>query len=79
MNEESKEPRPQGGALKPKFLNPKSRSRTKFGMTKRAETNSHVMLNLFQHLVYFFSAFSRRTFHPRPQDGVYGFRKMIEK
>jgi hypothetical protein len=67
----SKEPRPQGGALKPKFLNPKPRSRNKFGMTKRAETNSHVMLNLFQHLVYFFSTFSRRTFHPRPQDGVF--------
>jgi hypothetical protein len=40
-------------------------------MTKRAETNSHVMLNLFQHLVCFFSAFSRRTFHPRPKDGVF--------
>ena len=40
----SKKPRPQSGALKPKFLNPKPRSRTKFGMTKRAETNSHVML-----------------------------------
>jgi hypothetical protein len=48
-------------------------------MTKRAETNSHVMLNLFQHLVYFFSTFSRRTFHPRPQDGVFrcGLNKYI--
>ena len=48
-------------------------------MTKRAETNSHVMLNLFQHLVYFFSAFSRRTFHPRPQDGVFrcGLNKYV--
>ena len=70
-NKTSKESRPQSGTLKPKFLNPKPRSRTKFGMTKRAETNSHVMLHLFQHLVYFFSAFSRRTFHPRPQDGVF--------
>jgi len=26
---------------------------------------------LFQHLVCFFSAFGRRTFHPRPQDGVF--------
>jgi len=34
-------------------------------MTKRPEPNRHVMLNLFQHLVYF-SAFSIRTFHPRP-------------
>ena len=67
----SKEPRPEGGALNPKFLNPKTRSRNKFGMTKRPEPNCHVMLNLFQHLVCFFSAFSRRTFHPRPQDGVF--------
>jgi prepilin-type N-terminal cleavage/methylation domain-containing protein len=81
------EPHPQGWALKPKFLNPKPRSRNKFGMTKRAETNSHVMLNpesvmpnlfrhlfragLFQHLVCFFSAFRRRTFHPCPQDEVF--------
>jgi 5,10-methylenetetrahydrofolate reductase len=27
------------------------------------------MLNLFQHLICFFSASGRRTFHPRPQDG----------
>ncbi|OGP95630.1 MAG: hypothetical protein A2157_09155 [Deltaproteobacteria bacterium RBG_16_47_11] len=65
------EPRPQGGASEPEFLNPKTRSRNKFGMTKRAETKSHVMLNLFQHLVCLFSAFSRRTFHPHPQDGVF--------
>jgi len=79
--EESKEPRLQGGALKPKFLYPKPRSRIKFGMTKRAETNSHVMLNLFQHLVYFFSPFSRRIFHPRPQEGVFrcDFNKEIIK
>ena len=68
---EGKESRLQGGALTPKFLNPKKRSRNKFGMTKRPEPNPHVMLNLFQHLVCFFSAFSRRIFHPRPQDGVF--------
>jgi hypothetical protein len=40
-------------------------------MTKRPEPNRHVMLNLFQHLVCLFSAFSRRIFHPRPQEGVF--------
>jgi prepilin-type N-terminal cleavage/methylation domain-containing protein len=65
------EPLPQQGALEPKFLNPNPRSRNKFGMTKRAEMNSHVMLNSFQHLVCFFSAFNRRglnnkTSPPRP-------------
>ena len=67
----SKEPRPQGGALEPKFLNPKTRSRNKFGMTKKPEPNRYVM-NLFQHLVCFSSANSRRTFHLRPEDGVFG-------
>jgi len=33
-------------------------------MTKRPESSRHVM-NLFQHLIYFF-CFSRRTFYPRP-------------
>jgi prepilin-type N-terminal cleavage/methylation domain-containing protein len=36
---------PQDEALKPKFLNANPRSRTEFGMTKRAETKSHFMLN----------------------------------
>jgi prepilin-type N-terminal cleavage/methylation domain-containing protein len=79
--------RPQGGALKLKFLNPKTRCRNKFGMTKRAETNSHIMPNpesaipnlfrhlfragLFQYLVCSFFAFSRHTFHPCPQDEVF--------
>jgi hypothetical protein len=67
----SKEPRPQGGALGPKFINQKTRSRNKFGMTKRPEPNRHVMLNLFQHLVCLFSAFSRRIFHFRLQEGVF--------
>jgi len=40
-------------------------------MTKRPEPNRHVMLNLFQHLVCLFSAFNRRIFHPRPQEGVF--------
>jgi len=33
------------GVLKPKFLKSRPRSRTEFGMTKRAEMNSNVMLN----------------------------------
>lgn len=36
---------PQDEVLKPKFLNANPRSRTKFGMTKREETDSHVMPN----------------------------------
>ena len=36
---------PQDEALKPKFLNANPRSQPKFGMTKREETDSHVMLN----------------------------------
>jgi hypothetical protein len=40
-------------------------------MTKKGDPNPVVMLNLFQHLVKIFSAFGRRTFHPRPQDGVF--------
>src|SRR4030042_6696078 len=40
-------------------------------MTKRQEPNPLVMLNSFQHLICFFSAFVRRIFHPRPQDGVF--------
>jgi hypothetical protein len=69
--DKNNEPRPQGGALEAKFLNPKTRSRIKFGMTKRPEPNRHVMLNLFQHLVCLFSAFSKRIFHPRPEEGVF--------
>ena len=40
-------------------------------MTKKGDPNPVVMLNSFQHLVKIFSAFGRRTFHPRPQDGVF--------
>ena len=71
------------GVLKPKFLKSKPRSRTEFGMTKRAEMNSNVMLNpegvmpnlfrhlsraaLFQHLVCSFSTVSRRSIN-KPSD-----------
>ncbi|MGO8987538.1 MAG: prepilin-type N-terminal cleavage/methylation domain-containing protein [bacterium] len=36
---------PQDEVLKPKFLDANPRSRTEFGMTKREETDSHVMPN----------------------------------
>jgi hypothetical protein len=60
----SKESRPQGRALTPKFLNPRKGSRNKFGMTKRPEQNRHVVLNLFQHLVCFFLPSSDAPFIP---------------
>src|SRR4030043_1288475 len=60
----SKEPRPQGGALRSKFLNPKPGSRTWFGMTTRQEPNPYVMLNLFQHLVCFFLLSADASFIP---------------
>ena len=69
---QSKEPRPQGGALKPKFLNPKPRSRNKFGMTKKPEPNRHVMLNLFQHLVCFFLLSAEAPFIPVHRTGFSG-------
>ena len=53
LEKKNQEARPQGGALKPKFLNPKTRSRNKFGMTKRPEPSCHLMLNLLQHLGFF--------------------------
>src|SRR4030067_3468749 len=68
----SKEPRPQGGALKPKFLNPKPRSRNKFGMTKGPQPNRYVMLNLFQHLVCFFLLSADAPFIPVHRTGFSG-------
>jgi hypothetical protein len=62
----SKEPRPQGGALKPKTEIPKQ-----VRDDKTREPNLVVMLNWFQHLMKVFSAFGRRIFHPRPQEGVF--------
>jgi hypothetical protein len=53
---QNKESRPQGGALKPKFKNPKPRSRNKFGMTKRPEPDRHVMLVSASDLFFLLSA-----------------------
>jgi prepilin-type N-terminal cleavage/methylation domain-containing protein len=66
MPKKSKEPRLQGGVLKPKPEIPKQ-----VRDDRMRDPNPVVMLNLFQHLVQFFSAFGRRTFHPRRQDGVF--------
>src|SRR4030042_3347521 len=68
----SKDPRPQGGSLKPKFLNPKPRPRNKFGMTKGPEPNRYVMLNLFQHLVCFFLLSADAPFIPVHRTGFSG-------
>jgi len=62
----SKEPRPQGGALKPKFLKPRPEIPKQVRDDKKGNSNPVVMLNSFQHLVKIFSAFGRHTFHPRP-------------
>jgi len=53
----NKAPCPQGGALKPKFLNPKPRSRNKFGMTKntRIEPYCHAELVSASDLFFLFS------------------------
>ena len=67
----SKEPRPQGGALKPKFIKPKNEIPKQVRDDKKRDPNPLVMLNSFQHLVNVFSATGRHTFHPRPQDGVF--------
>jgi len=67
----SKEPRPQGGALKPKFIKPKTEIPKQVRDDKKRDPNPLVMLNSFQHLVNVFSATGRHIFHPRPQDGVF--------
>jgi hypothetical protein len=68
----SKEPRPQGGALKPKWFKTQTEIPNQVRDDKNRKPNPLVMLNSFQHLIWFFSALSRHTFHPRPQDGVSG-------
>ncbi|MDP2970300.1 MAG: hypothetical protein Q8P64_13995, partial [Deltaproteobacteria bacterium] len=56
------------------ILNPKPRSRNKFGMTKRPEPNPLVMLNLFQHLVGFFLLSADASFIPAP-----AYRRQAQK
>jgi hypothetical protein len=69
----SKLPRPQSGALKPKFLKPKTEIPKQVRDDTKRDPNPVVMLNSFQHLVNVFSAFGRHTFHPCPQDGVFRY------
>jgi len=67
----SKEPRPQGGALKPKFLKPRSEipKQVRDDNKTRAKPSCHAELVSASGLPFF--AFGRHTFHPRPQDGVF--------
>ena len=68
---DNKEPRPQGGALKPNSK-PRPRSRNKFGMTKRQKPHAAVMLNLFQHLVCSFLPSADTPFIPVHRTGFSG-------
>ena len=69
----NKEPRPQGGALKPKFSKPKIEipKRVRDDSMTGTEPSCHAELVSASGLL--FSAFDRRTFHPRPQDGVFRY------
>jgi hypothetical protein len=49
MGHQHKEPRPHGGALKPKFSKPKTEIPNQVRDDKTQEQNPVVMLNLFQH------------------------------
>jgi len=75
--ENSKEPRPQSGAL-----NQNSKAKAEIPKQvrddKKRDPNHLVMLNLGLMEIrlvsasgVLFSAFGRRIFHPRPQDGVF--------
>ncbi len=62
----SKEPRPQGGALKPKFSKPKNQIPNQVRDDKTQEENPVVMLNLFQHLIEAFLPLADTPFIPVP-------------
>jgi hypothetical protein len=63
---------PAGRGFITQILNPRVRSRIKFGMTKKQEPNSLVMLNLFQHLVCFFLPSADTPFIPVHEMGFPG-------
>jgi hypothetical protein len=67
----SKLPRPQGGALKPKFSKPKTEIPKQVRDDKRRRPIPYCHAELVSASDQVFSAFSRHTFHPRPQDGVF--------
>jgi len=67
----SKDPRPQDGALNPKFSKPKTEIPKQVRDDKKARTEPLCHAELVSASGLLFSAFSRHTFHPRPQDGVF--------
>ena len=58
----SKEPRPQGGVLKPKLPQPKTEIPNQVRDDKTQEENPVVMLNLFQHLIKAFLPLADASF-----------------
>ncbi len=70
-SEKSKEPRPQGGALKPKIQN-QTEIPNQVRDDKKREPNPVVMLNLFQHLVCFFLLSADASFIPVHRTGFSG-------
>ena len=68
---DNKEPRPQGGALKPNSK-PKTEIPKQVRDDKKAKTSRCCHAELVSASGLLLSAFSRHTFHPRPQDGVFG-------
>jgi len=67
----NKDPRPQGGALNPKFSKPKTEIPKQVRDDKKTRTEPSCHAELVSASGLLFSAFSRHTFHPRPQDGVF--------
>ena len=76
---ESKEPRPQGGALTHKFSKPETEIPKQVRDDRKTRTNPSCHAELVSASSLLLSAFSRYTFHPRPQDGVFrcGFNKPL--
>ena len=66
----NKEPRPQGGALKPKFSKPKIEIPKQVRDDSKTGTKPSCHAELVSASSLLFSAFGRHIFHPHPQDGV---------
>ena len=73
MKKMSKLLRPPGGALKPKFSKPKTEIPKQVRDDKRRRPIPCCHAELVSASDQVFSAFSRHTFHPRPQDGVFKY------
>ena len=65
----NKEPRPQGGALKPKFSKSKTQIPNQVRDDKTQEEHPVVMLNLFQHLIKAFLPLADTSFIPVHRTG----------